>query len=189
MTPVATRVITVGGWSAAAALVAHGGPALALDPRWLAVALAGSLAAAAGLAATGGRAVDRHVRLARLASGDLHAATATGYTRSPMPVLLGAMLACQGAAHLALLAAGVHAAGGQSGSLALHAGLAALGAIAMYQLEGVLERLSVRLAAAVSRVIELLTASPTPLWPAALPALISVRMPGCVRLRGPPPVR
>jgi hypothetical protein len=189
MTPVTTRVVTVGGWSAAAALVAHGGPALLVDPRWLAVALAGSLAAASGLAVTGGRALERHAQLARLARGELAPATASGFARAPMSLLLGAMLACQGAAHLALLAGGVHTAAEPGGALALHGALAGLGALVLYRLEVLLERVSDRLTAAVSRAIQLLTEAAARPQPTAVPAPASAGPSGHVRLRGPPPVR
>lgn len=189
MTPVTTRVVTVGGWSAAAALLAHGGPALLVDPRWLAVALAGSVTAACGLAVTGGRILERHARLMRLEAGDLGPARASEFGRAPLSALMGGMLVCQAAAHLALGAGGVHAAGGQTGALALHAALAALGALAVYQLEGLLERISARLADAVSRAIELLTPVAEPRYPYSGSPCLAAGLPAVVRLRGPPPVR
>lgn len=106
------RVLAIASIGAVAAVAAHGGPALATDPRWLLPALAAALActwAAAGAT--------------RLAS---HGAAAR-----PLPLwaIAGLLLAAQTAAHLALIRIGVMPAGGQSGAIALHLLLALLGAL------------------------------------------------------------
>jgi hypothetical protein len=186
MTSVGVRAVTVGGWSAAAALLAHGGPALLADPRWLALAISGSLLAACGLSITAGRAIDRQARLRRIASGRLPPAGTTVFTRAPLSALLGAMLLCQGAAHAALVAGGVHAAAGTGGTLALHAALAAVGALMVFGLESVLERLTASLADAVKRVLELLTAVVGVTSPPVESSPTAWHAPVTICLRGPP---
>jgi hypothetical protein len=186
MTTAVARAVTLAGWSAAAALLAHGGPALLLDPRWLAVALAGSLTAAAGLTITGARALDRVASARAVAGGDFSRRHAGGFRRAPLGVLFACMVVCQGAAHVALALGGVHAAAGTTGALALHGALAAVGALVVYAMEGVLARLTGRLEEAVRHAIARLTAAAPVLharadWDPA-PALA----PATVRPRGPP---
>jgi hypothetical protein len=186
MTTAVARAVTLAGWSAAAALLAHGGPALLVDPRWLAVALAGSLTAAAGLTITGARALDRVASARSVARGDFSRSRAPGFRRAPMGALFAAMLVCQGAAHVALALAGVHAAAGTTGALALHCALAALGALVMFAMESVLERLTGRLEQAVWHAIARLTATAPALHPRADWLPVPALAPAVVRPRGPP---
>lgn len=189
MTPTVARAVSVAGWSAAAALLAHGGPALLADPRWLALALAGSLTAAAGLSITGARALARHAQARAVAAGDLTRATTHGFQPAPLGVLAAAMVVCQGAAHVTLALGGVHAAAGTGGTLALHGGLAALGALVIHCAEGVLARMTASLAEAVGCAIERLRA-PSPLLHPRADTLLAPRLaPVTIRPRGPPASR
>ena len=106
------------GLAATSAAVAHGGPAAASDPRWLAAALAG-----AGLAAL---VLWQGWRLL-LGRGHDHAP-------APLPLLIMAMLAAQAVAHVGLLAAGADSHAG-TGTLALHLALAVLGAVAVQRID------------------------------------------------------
>jgi hypothetical protein len=186
MTTAVARAVTLAGWSAAAALLAHGGPALLIDPRWLAVALAGSLTAAAGLTVTGARALDRAASARSVARGDFSRSRADGFRRAPMGALFAAMLVCQGAAHIALALGGVHAAAGTTGALALHGALAALGALLVYCMEGVLERLTGRLEEVVRQAIARMAAAAPALHPRADWLPVPALAPAAVRPRGPP---
>ena len=189
MTTAVARAVTLAGWSAAAALLAHGGPALLIDPRWFAVALAGSLTAAAGLTITGARALDRVASARSVARGDFSRSHAPGFRRAPMGALFAAMLVCQGAAHVALAVGGVHAVAGTTGALALHGALAAVGALLVYAMESVLERLTGRLEEAVRHAIARLTAAAPALHPRADWLPIPVMASAAARPRGPPPHR
>ncbi len=103
-----TRRALAATLTAAAAIAAHGGPALMADPRWVATAAlaAGSVTVAAAAAARGFRTC----------------------SSAPLPpamwVTAATLLAAQLTTHGALILAGVHAGMGQAGVLALHASLA-----------------------------------------------------------------
>ena len=100
----------------AAAIAAHGGPALILDPRWAIVAGATALAVTIV-----GATVGRYLR------------TCTVAPEPPAVWLTAAvLLAAQIAAHLLLVAAGVHSGVGVTGALALHATLALVVALVLH---------------------------------------------------------
>ena len=70
-------------------------------------------------------------RTARVARADISAAAGPiGTFETPLPGLFGLFLVCQTAAHLGLLVLGTH--GSTTGSLALHVGLAMLGALVLW---------------------------------------------------------
>jgi hypothetical protein len=121
----------VAGYSAAAAVIAHAGPSGLADPRWVAVALLGAAIALAAVLAAGAAAVRLQSRTARVARADISAAAGPiGTFETPLPGLFGLFLVCQTAAHLGLLVLGTH--GSTTGSLALHVGLAMLGALVLW---------------------------------------------------------
>ena len=125
------RAAWVAGYSAAAAVIAHAGPSGLADPRWVAVALLGAAIALAAVLAAGAAAVRLRSRTARVARADISAAAGPiGTFETPLPGLFGLFLVCQTAAHLALLVLGTH--GSTTGSLALHVGLAMLGALLLW---------------------------------------------------------
>ena len=163
--PSAVRVLAIAFGGAVAAIAAHGGPALATDPRWLVPALA----AAAGCTWMVAVAVS-------LAARGVAARPWSPWTTA------GLLLTAQLAAHWVLLALGVMPAAGQAGSLALHVALAVAAAAAL----SALERLNLWRAQAVLRaLLALLRAAVSPPQiprSAACPApALSPRRP-----RGPP---
>jgi hypothetical protein len=163
------RGSALAGLAAASATAAHGGsPALA-DPAWSLPAL---LAAAAGtaallrLTAAAGR--------ARAAAARVHAGGRATATHRPLGLAeaTAIMLAAQGCAHLALLAAGAPAHPGQTGALALHTALAVLGAALVWAADRTLAGAVDALTAAIAAAVELLLAvsAPARRRPSALPA-------------------
>ena len=119
------------GYSAAAAVIAHAGPAGLADPSWVAVALLGAAIALAAVLAAGAAAVRLQSRTARVARADIRAAAGPIATfETPLPGLFGLFLVCQTTAHLGLLLLGTH--GSTTGSLALHVALAMLGALLLW---------------------------------------------------------
>jgi hypothetical protein len=151
------RWFAVGGWSAASAVVAHGGAGILAESRWLAVALAGSLAAAASLSVLLAQAFERYALASRIQQGDYRVAGCDAFSGSPLSATAASMLLCQGAAHLALLMAGVHATAGAPGAAALHVVLALLGAALLHELERVLGRSTAVLRAALRAALALLS--------------------------------
>jgi hypothetical protein len=81
--------------------------------------------------------------------------------RMPFAMLLLAMLACQGAAHLGLLALGLHASAGPGGALTLHAVLAVAAAALIAGLERLAARAGHSLECAIRRFLESLAATAT----------------------------
>ncbi len=81
------------------------------------------------------------------------------------------MLCAQGCAHVALIAAGAPAHSGQVGALALHTGLAVLGAAAVWAADRALGAALRELRAAILAAAELLLAGPRTghIVPAAIP--------------------
>ena len=102
------RALTFAGLAATSAALAHGGAAALADPAWGLPALAGAGVATAIM----------------LAGWRLVAARGEQAAEASLAALILAMLVAQGGAHLALLASGVPAHGGSTGSLALHLALA-----------------------------------------------------------------
>jgi hypothetical protein len=152
------RAALIAALSAAAAVFAHAGPAGLEDVRWLAAAGAGAALASAAIAGAGSRALRARSRVRRLQAGDAAAGQPLPVERLPFSTLLMAMLACQGAAHLSLLALGLHAGSGPAGSLTLHAVLAVLGAALVAGLERLAAHAGRSLELAISQYLESLAA-------------------------------
>jgi hypothetical protein len=177
------RGLALAGIAAASATAAHGGAAALADPSWslpaLAAASAGALALVRMAAAAG--------RARRAATQALRGSPAAA-VHMPLSLTEAAaiMLAAQGCAHVALLAAGAPAHAGQAGALALHTALAVVGAALVWTADRALARALRHLRQAVAAAAELLlrlSARPRPL-PIAAPA---GRPPaGAPRGRGPP---
>ncbi|HET6847798.1 MAG TPA: hypothetical protein VFH74_03000 [Gaiellales bacterium] len=113
------RALSFAGLAATSAAVAHGGVSALSDPAWALPALAGSAVATAVL----------------LAGWRLVAARGEHASEASLAALIPAMLVAQGAAHLALLAAGTAAHGGANGSLALHLSLAVVAAWLVHRID------------------------------------------------------
>jgi hypothetical protein len=120
----AIRAAGVGGLATAAALAAHGGDRVVVDPLWLLAGLAGALAALAA---------------ARLC---WQLVCRSGETQAPLPLplLAAALLGAQLGAHWGLLAAGAPSHTGAAGSLALHAVFALAAALVVRMLEREVQR-------------------------------------------------
>jgi hypothetical protein len=163
------RGSALAGLAAASATVAHGGTAALADPAWSLSALA---AAAVGIAALLRlTASAQRVRLAaeRVCEGvPAHPA----HTPLGLAETIAIMLAGQGCAHLALLAAGAGPHPGQLGAVALHFGLGVLGAVAVWAADRTLSSALSDLGAAVAAARELLLAVRAPAYrpPAGAPA-------------------
>jgi hypothetical protein len=163
------RGSALAGLAAASATAAHGGTAALTDPAWEIPALAAAWAGVAALlllTAAAGR--------ARLAAARVRAGgpTPTAYRRLGLTEAAAVMLAAQGCAHLALLAAGAPAHPGQAGALALHTALALLGAAVVCAADRTLAGALDALEAALVAAVELLLAvsAPARRRPAAAPA-------------------
>jgi len=182
------RGSAVTGLSAAAAVVAHEGPAAFADGRILAVALAGAAVAAAGVGALLAVSASRHARAARVRRGDVLAARVDIGTAPGAAALVAVLLVCQAGAHVALLLAGVPAHGGPPAALALHALLALLAAGLLIGVERVLSRATATLSDAILAVAAALATGPArpALRPFASPR--SARRSRAHRGRAPPAV-
>ena len=177
------RGCALAGLAAASATAAHGGRAALADPAWSIpafVAAAAGTAALLRLTAAAGRA---RAVVARVHEGG-HFPTA----HRPLGLVETAaiMLAAQGCAHLALLAAGAPAHPGQTGALALHTALAVLGAAIVWAADRALAGAMATLTAAVAAAVELLLAlsAPARRRPSPLPA--GRGHPGTRHERAPP---
>lgn len=168
-TYVIVRGVALAGLGAASALLAHGGTAALTDPSWSLPALIASAAGTAALLRL--MASARRARLAAARAGDGTPAL-PGHTPLGLAETTAIMLAGQGAAHIALLAAGAPAHPGQLGAVALHLGLGALGATAIWAADRVLASALSDLDAALAAALELLLAvlSPAHRRPAGAPA-------------------
>lgn len=113
------RLIGLAGLGTLVAAVSHGGTAVAAQPAWLTVTLAGAVVATAATAG-GWRALTR--------SGE-------PLTQAPVAVLATGLIAAELAAHWLLLAAGSPTHTGETGSLALHTLLALAAAVLVRGLE------------------------------------------------------
>jgi hypothetical protein len=124
--------------TAAAALTAHGGPALILDPRWTIVA-GGTALAVTALGATAAR----------------YLRTCTSAPDPPTVwVTAGVLLAAQMAAHCLLILGGVHSGVGVAGALALHASLALVVAVVIHATDSWLESQLTALARALAESLQ-----------------------------------
>ncbi|HEU0195150.1 MAG TPA: hypothetical protein VFQ71_13180 [Gaiellales bacterium] len=180
------RAGLIAALSAVAAVFAHAGPAGLADIRWLAAGGAGAVLASVAIAGAGGRVLRARARVRRVQAGDAAAGRPLPADRTSFPLLLFAMLACQGAAHLGLLAFGLHATGGPAGSLTLHA-LLAVGAAAMVAgLEHLAARAGQSLELAISRFLESLAPASALPVPVARPAPRICPVPREVLGRAPP---
>jgi hypothetical protein len=161
------RGLALAGIAAASATAAHGGAAALADPSWSIPALAASLAGALALVRMAASA-----RTARRAAGDVLRGSpcVAGHAPLGLSETAAIMVAAQGCAHVALLAAGAPAHAGQPGALALHTALALVGAALVWSADRAVGRALARLCEAVAGAAELLlrlTAAPRPLLLAA----------------------
>jgi hypothetical protein len=177
------RGLALAGIAAASATAAHGGAAALADPAWSLPALAASSAGTLALL----RMVASARRARRVAA---HVLRGTPDMAAHAPLRLtetaAIMLAAQGCAHVALLAAGAPAHTGQAGALALHTTLALLGAALVWSADRALARALAHLGEAIAGAAELLL-RPAASW-RALPLAGPVGRPplGAPRGRGPP---
>lgn len=111
------RRLPVAALAAAAAIAAHGGPALLREPIWQLTIIATALGVCA-MAALATRAAANLTLTAR---------------PSPFWVTAAAMLAVQLCAHQALMLTGVHSGAGTTGTLALHIVVAVLAAVLVHR--------------------------------------------------------
>ena len=162
------RGSALAGLAAASATAAHGGTAALSDPAWSLPALVAATAGVAALlrlTAAAGR--------VRAAAAQVHAGGHARAAHRPLGLAETAaiMLAAQGCAHLALLAAGAPAHPGQAGALVLHTTLAVLGAALVWAADRTLAGALGALEAALAATVELLLAVAAPLrhQPAAAP--------------------
>jgi hypothetical protein len=178
------RGLALAGIAAASATAAHGGAAALTDPAWSLPALTASSAAALALvrmAASAGRARDA-------APGVLRGSPAVGAHR-PLGLTETAaiMLAAQGCAHVALLAAGAPAHTGQAGALALHTALALIGAALVWRVDRALARALAHLGDAIAGAAELLLRLGAPPRPLSVAGPAGRPPAGAARGRAPPP--
>jgi hypothetical protein len=168
-THVIVRGLALAGLGAASALVAHGGTAALANPAWSLPALAASAAGTAALLRLTASARSARLSAARVGNGTpalpLHQPLGLAETTA-------IMLAGQGCAHIALLAAGAGAHPGQWGAMALHLGLGVLGAVAVWAADRAFAGALVDLGAAVTAALQLLLAVLVPAHgrPAGVPA-------------------
>jgi len=111
------RRLPVAALAAAAAIAAHGGPALLREPVWQLTIIATALGVCA-MAALATRAAANLTLTAR---------------PSPFWVTAAAMLVVQLCAHQALVLTGVHSGAGTTGTLALHVAVALLAAVLVHR--------------------------------------------------------
>ncbi|MEP6642313.1 MAG: hypothetical protein ABJB93_10455 [Gaiellales bacterium] len=163
------RGAALAGLATASATVAHGGPAALADAAWSLPALA---AAAGGIAALLRLTASAH--RARLAATRVYQSGPRLPAHTPLGLFetIAIMLAGQGCAHLALLAAGASAHPGQLGAVALHSALGMLGAVAVWAADRTLSSALCDLGTAVAAARDLLLAvlAPAYLPPAGAPA-------------------
>jgi hypothetical protein len=178
------RGLALAGIAAASATAAHGGAAALADPAWSLPAVAASSAAA--LALVGMAAGARRARVA--AAHVLRGSLAFGNAHTPLGLTEAAaiMLAAQGCAHVALLAAGAPAHAGQASALALHTALALIGATLVWAADCVLARALAGLSDAVACAVELLLRLRPPSRPLPVAAPAGRRPLRAPRGRAPP---
>jgi hypothetical protein len=177
------RGLALAGIAAASATAAHGGAAAPADPAWSLPALAASSAGAlalVGMAASAGRARGAAAEVLR-GSPAVGAHRALGLTETA-----AIMLAAQGCAHLALLAAGAPVHTGQAGALALHTALALAGAALVWSADRALARALAHLGDAIAGAAELLLRLGAPSRPLPVAAPAGRPPTGAARGRAPP---
>jgi hypothetical protein len=187
------RVVRAGGiagLSAAAAVVAHAGPAGLADPGWLAVAALGSAVALTALAIAAVSVLTLERRAARVRAGEVpEGGLGAALDAPPLGLLVAATIVCQGAAHGALLAAGVPAHTGSIMSAVLHVLLAVAAAAVVWSVERLVAHAAGSLARAVAAALALLLAQRPPRIPAPAGRRWSQPHAGRVHGRAPPPGR
>jgi hypothetical protein len=177
------RGSALAGLAAASATAAHGGTAALSDPAWSLPALAAAAAGSAALlrlvsAAQSARSAAAHVPMG---------GRAPAQRRAPgLAETTAIMLAAQGCAHLALLAAGAPAHPGQAGALALHTALALLGATVIWAADRRLAAALDTLATALAAAIELLLGVAAAIAERPRPAPAARPHPGAHLGRAPP---
>jgi hypothetical protein len=179
---VALRAVALAGLAAASATAAHGGLSALADPGWSLPAVAAAAIGVAALlrllhAAEAARAAAARAR---------HGAAAPAHVPMGLAETAAVMLAAQGCAHVALIAAGAPAHAGQIGALALHTALALLGAAVVWAADRSLTRAVGELGAAIAAAVELLLAMAgrSCPQPASMPA---GRVPAGIRRGRAPP--
>jgi hypothetical protein len=179
------RWVTGAGLAALAAVVAHAGPAGVTDGRSLAAAATGAAVAAIGLSFAASQTVGARRRTAAVLAGA--GGRSIEYAHAPFSVVVATMLTLQGAAHVGLLLAGVHAGAGVTAAPALHIVLAIAASCVIVAADRAVAAACTALERVVIGMIELLTAV-SPKAPPA-PALIPVRRPYSRPFSGraPPP--
>jgi hypothetical protein len=177
------RGLALAAIAAASATAAHGGAAALADPAWAIPALAAASAGALALVRMATSAGNARRASARVLRGSPVAAT-----HAPLgPTETAAvMLAAQGCAHVALLAANPPAHTGQAGALAFHTALALIGARLVCSLDRALARALAELGDAVARATELLRLPATPSRPLPFAAPAGGPPLGDPRGRAPP---
>jgi hypothetical protein len=177
------RAFALAGLAAGSAAVAHGGAAALTTPAWSLAALVGAAIAVTALLRLAGAA-----RQARAEADAVWLGSSAPANHDPLPLAETAaiMLAAQGAAHGALLAAGAGAHTGPGGSVALHVALALLGALLVWSADRTLAAALAGLGAALAAAIELLLRLAAPRPPAAAAAPAGRPPPTGRRGRAPP---
>ena len=163
------RGSALAGLAAASATAAHGGTAALSDPAWSIPALAAAAAGVAALLRRPGAAGPTRLAAARARTGSPEPAS---HRPLGLAETAAVMLAAQGCAHLALLAAGAPAHSGQAGALALHTALALLAAAVVWNADRMLTGALAALERAVSAAVALLltVSAPSRPTPATAPA-------------------
>ena len=176
------RGLALAAIAAASATAAHGAAALA-NPAWSVPALAAASAGAIALAS-----MAASTRRARAAAMEVLGRGPAVASHAPLglPETAAIMLAAQGCAHLALLAAGAPAHPGQAGALALHTALALVGAELVWIADRALGRALADLGEAISAAVELLLGLTDPPRPLPVAALAGRTPIGAARGRAPP---
>jgi hypothetical protein len=176
----------IAGLSAVGTVIAHAGPGGLADRRWLAAALLGAAMALAGLVLTLKLVLALRERAESARAGRLPEGSRPVPEAIPFSALVGAMLVCQGCAHYALLAAGVPAHDGPTGSLTLHLLLAIAAAAIVARMSRAVRRAAETLASAIAHALALLSERPRLRAPLTSEHRRMRRFAGGVRGRAPP---
>lgn len=161
------RAFALAGLAAGSAAVAHGGGAALTNPAWSPAALGGAAIAVTALLWLAGAARRAHAQADAVWLGG---AAPTNHDPLTLAETAAVMLAAQGCAHVALLAAGAGAHTGPGGSIALHVALALLGALLVWSADRTLAAALAGFGAALAAAIELLLRLAAPRLPAAAAA-------------------
>ena len=179
------RWVTGAGLAAVAAVVAHAGPAGVTDGRSVVAAAAGALVAAVGLSLAGSRVLAARRTAALVAAGG--GGDAPAYDRAPFAAVVATMLVLQGAAHIGLLAAGVHGGSGAAAAPALHIVLAIVAAWVVVSADHAIASAYAALQGVIAGILELLSAISPAVTPPPLPAPVRRPVVRPFSGRAPPP--